>query len=292
MLASRVAHCDQQMALQEEGLVEEVQELLMSVQEDGGSRRTATLKSIGQVVGITVLFACICMLVVTSFGHSTSRPAQVTVGSSVGLYGGNPDVAAHVAAYREENPGWDPSYWDHMAEGRNVTEPSPHANISKKCRADEEEFGGLCYKTCNILTSSKYPIRTTAFTCCRYHPCHPFNTKKDMGFCSGFSVGGGVGENCPHPPGACFADEENLLGRCYKKCNILTNGQMPHRLTANACCRMKLSFKCILPSNIRVSSSFDVGGGDGDNVSKSHMPVATETKPPAPSDPEVLQSWS
>merc|ERR1719192_609351 len=35
------------------------------------------------------------------------------------------------------------------------------------CPATEEAFGGLCYQKCQDLSHGAYPIRTTAFSCCK-----------------------------------------------------------------------------------------------------------------------------
>merc|ERR1719444_559187 len=79
--------------------------------------------------------------------------------------------------------------------------------------------------------------------------------------CNGYDVSGDG--SCPHKPGACLADEELHVGVCYKKCNLLTAGEYPHRTAAATCCKTT-GLSCFFPSNSHSSKSFTVGGGKGD----------------------------
>jgi len=187
---------------------------------------------------------------------SGAGPVSVVIENTVGLQ----SIATDLAAVQAANPNWDPSYWDELVSGKKA-ENSEQANHQKTCHGDEELFASLCYKKCTILTGNEYPVRSTAFTCCKETPCHPFNTRKDMGFCSGFSVAGGDKDACPHPPTGCEADEEVTAGVCYKTCSGLTNNEFPHRLTNMACCKIGMSYKCLFNGNLKVSSSFNVGSG-------------------------------
>lgn len=155
------------------------------------------------------------------------------------------------------------------------------------CGQDEEMFAGLCYKKCALLANG-FPIRTSSFSCCASHPCGLQNQKVSVSMpCSGFDVGGDInGEEgeCPHAAGTCLQDEEMLLGLCYKKCVILTNGAFPFRVAAATCCKTT-GFGCLNPMNLVTDFvRFNVGGGlnDGDprTPGQPHqpMPELTEAK--------------
>eukprot|EP00928_Gymnodinium_smaydae_P097111 TRINITY_DN8720_c0_g1_i1.p1 TRINITY_DN8720_c0_g1~~TRINITY_DN8720_c0_g1_i1.p1 ORF type:complete len:524 (+),score=90.74 TRINITY_DN8720_c0_g1_i1:228-1799(+) len=141
----------------------------------------------------------------------------------------------------------------------------------------EEPFGGLCYDKCSILTHGKYPFRSTPWHCCHEKSCalNPLGLKSDgLTPCDGYDVSGD-GKSCPHPPGDCLNDEELLLGACYMKCSLLTNGEYPHREAPATCCKVK-GVGCMNPANLKTSSDFDVGGGKGDGnpdtPSSAHEP--------------------
>lgn len=69
------------------------------------------------------------------------------------------------------------------------------------CNAGEELYDSKCYKTCKSLTSGEYPIRTTAYSCCKTTPC------------DGFSKLGG-------PPFPCQGFDVNANGECPKKVSV------------------------------------------------------------------------
>merc|ERR1712107_482348 len=61
-----------------------------------------------------------------------------------------------------------------------------------------EQVGTVCYRKCADLTQGTHPIRTTAFTCCRVHPCSPFNSEMSFDFSEKIDA-------------SCAADEEDHL---------------------------------------------------------------------------------
>lgn len=143
------------------------------------------------------------------------------------------------------------------------------------CAADEEESGNLCYKKCAELTQGTHPIRTSAFTCCRSHPCR-FNQRISMKICGGFDVSGdSTGNSCPHTKGQCLPNEELHLGVCYKQCSLLTNGEYYNRVAAATCCKSS-GFGCLLFTNLKTRAAFRVGGGDGNGegeTASAHRPL-------------------
>jgi len=153
------------------------------------------------------------------------------------------------------------------------------------CTDEEEEFGGLCYEKCGLLTSGLYPVRTTAWSCCMKQPCTFMNSKftNPLHLCDGFDVSGmGRDKACPHAPGSCLVNEEFNLGRCYKKCAILTNNTFPFRSAVSTCCRYNSHLACLDAVNVQSSASFNVGGGGGDGhastPAESHAPLLALTE--------------
>lgn len=155
----------------------------------------------------------------------------------------------------------------------NVTahnqKPDERKHDGNQCEDNEEILAGLCYKKCSILTNTEYPVRSTAFTCCKTLAC--FLQQKmggDMPIpCQGYDVNGHDG--CPHAPGACLEDEEFLLGLCYANCNLLTNGKYPYRVAPLTCCKVNDEEKCLDPFNKQdisdTSNAYEIAGGGGDN---------------------------
>lgn len=154
-------------------------------------------------------------------------------------------------------------------------------NDGNQCPDNEEELGGMCYQRCQDLTGGTHPIRTTAFSCCKAEPCNAFNSvfTNPMKFCRGLDVGGRQkGWGCPHAPGDCLLNEEFHLGSCYKKCLVLTDGEYPFRRSADSCCKMNDYLDCLQARNVWTDASFDIGGGDGDEVLQAeagqvHAPI-------------------
>jgi len=154
-------------------------------------------------------------------------------------------------------------------------------NDGNACPDTEEEFGGMCYQRCQDLTGGAHPIRTSAFSCCKGHPCNAFNSvfTNPVKFCRGLDVGGRQkGWGCPHAPGDCLLNEEFHLGSCYKKCLVLTDGAYPYRRSADSCCTLNDYLDCLQARNVWTDASFDIGGGDGDEVLQAeaglvHAPI-------------------
>jgi len=104
------------------------------------------------------------------------------------------------------------------------------------CLDNEETMLGICYKKCSLLTNKNFPHRVGPATCCKTGglSCLYFwktYTSKE------FNVGGGR-----QGVGACFEDEEMMLGTCFKKCSILTDNTHPHRLGPFTCCGARQKF--------------------------------------------------
>lgn len=154
--------------------------------------------------------------------------------------------------------------------------PPENLHDGNACADDEEELGGLCYKTCAELTGGVYKIRTTAWSCCKKKPCTFFNSKftNPLGLCGGFDVSGNrEGRACPHPKGTCLVNEEFSLGMCFKKCALLTKNKFPFRSAASTCCRYNSHWACLDALNTQTSSDFNIGGGgrDGNPATPSNM---------------------
>jgi len=150
---------------------------------------------------------------------------------------------------------------------RSLLKPVEQMHDGNVCADNEELFEGLCYHKCSLLTLGKETIRSTPWSCCAAEPCIvPSHEAVEVGTkpaCSGFDVSGTGG--CPHKPGACLTDEELHLGQCYKRCDVLTNGQYPHRLAAMTCCKTDRFMGCLNFRNVETRPSFAVGGGAGDH---------------------------
>lgn len=160
--------------------------------------------------------------------------------------------------------------------------PDDDRHDNNTCEDNEELYLKLCYKKCSILTDGEYPIRGTAFSCCKEEPCGIINQQMD-GFvpCAGYDVSGTGG--CPHKSGACLLDEEFFLGLCYKKCSILTKGTHPFRSTVVSCCKDD-GLDCFNPfGNASESADYlGVAGGSKDHnlgtPGYAHPPVESLTE--------------
>jgi len=155
---------------------------------------------------------------------------------------------------------------DHIdVTGKNL-KPKEHMHNGNQCPDGEELHAALCYKTCSSLTNGRYPIRTTAFSCCAKEPCGLFNQEMDgMTPCEGYDVNAQSG--CPHSPGACLENEELFLDVCYEKCSTLTEGKFPIRASPMNCCKEE-DYECLNPfakkDESESSYSFDISGGTAD----------------------------
>jgi len=151
------------------------------------------------------------------------------------------------------------------------------------CADDEELFHKLCYKKCRLFDNGKFPYRSTPFSCCETSPCGLFNHRLRMKICSGYNVAGdSYKDACPHTPGACLDNEELYLGKCYKRCSILTNLSFPFRLAPATCCKVPAKVACMNPALSKVSLDFSVGGGryfgDATSPSQPHFPIPKLTE--------------
>lgn len=152
------------------------------------------------------------------------------------------------------------------------------------CADDEEAHAGLCYKKCSLLTGGDHPIRTSAFSCCRESPCGVTNQVVKFRMCSGFDVAGdSMNGGCPHQKGVCYVDEELLLGRCYKKCSLLTDGEYMFRTAPETCCKhdpkkgAESLLSCMSPALATTKPAFAVGGGEFE-----YHPAAKALRPHPP----------
>jgi len=103
--------------------------------------------------------------------------------------------------------GFDTSIADHGAA-------CPH--VPGACLVDEEQYSGLCYEKCSVLTTGKYPNRVGPATCCGSIQLRvgthgaacldPFNDKTQLAF----AVGGGKGDHDPSTPSTPHAPLQAL----------------------------------------------------------------------------------
>eukprot|EP00930_Biecheleria_cincta_P074565 TRINITY_DN6177_c0_g3_i3.p1 TRINITY_DN6177_c0_g3~~TRINITY_DN6177_c0_g3_i3.p1 ORF type:complete len:301 (-),score=48.50 TRINITY_DN6177_c0_g3_i3:137-976(-) len=163
--------------------------------------------------------------------------------------------------------------------------PVEDTNDGNPCEDDEEDHLGLCYKKCSLLTNGEAPIRISAFGCAKSHSLGDVFGEKMAGIipCSGYDISGdAAGNGCPHRYGACLVDEEMSLGKCSKKCSLLTHNVYPHRTSASSCCKTTHIIECLKPTNSKMSSDFATGGGvQGDGIkgdSLSHDPIQILTE--------------
>jgi len=159
----------------------------------------------------------------------------------------------------------------------NFDDSAQELHDGNVCADTEEIYAGLCYRKCSLLTNGAAGIRTSAWSCCKDHPCGLRNEIMAPGppmFCHGFGVS--ADGSCPHKPGTCFPDEELHLGICYKKCELLTGNKFPHRFSGIECCDTT-GLGCMLPSHIKLSKGFAVGG-DANGGSQAHAPMESLTE--------------
>mmetsp|Transcript_974 Transcript_974/g.1976 ORF Transcript_974/g.1976 Transcript_974/m.1976 type:complete len:283 (+) Transcript_974:111-959(+) len=239
--------------------------------------RTGKVAVYGGLTGAVLLIVAGCVLLYN--GANGNTPTEPTgQWHQVPLTQPPPPVSPVAAVFNTTPPP--------VAIVVSTTEPlSPNENLGDGnfCNSDEELLQGLCYKKCKLLTNGTHPIRNSAMSCCRSRPCGFTNTKIGVGMCAGFDVSGDLESKggCPHKPGACLTNEELSVGTCYKKCEILTNGTFPYRVTAVTCCKEK-GIHCLAPQNMATgmtdtSPDYNVGGGKGDGndatPSKAHTPL-------------------
>ncbi|OLQ10053.1 Armadillo repeat-containing protein 2 [Symbiodinium microadriaticum] len=168
--------------------------------------------------------------------------------------------------------------------------------VALGCLVYSEQFEGLCYSKCSILTGGMKPVR------CAAHICEPLDSSGEnkchlsadainailsspsLMPCQGFDVAGAKegAKRCPHSPGSCMKDEELYLGTCFKKCSMLTNGVFPHRKAFATCCKATSLFQCLMPGYSKTDEAFTEGGGFGDHdpstPNKAHAPMQSLTE--------------
>lgn len=165
--------------------------------------------------------------------------------------------------------------------------PDEQRHDGNSCEDHEENFLGLCYKTCDELTNGEYPVRSSPFHCCKTHDCFDHEKRRTWIPCAGYDINARSG--CPHAPGACLVDEELLAGLCYKKCSILTNGSHPTRTAPATCCKgwktqpESWGAECLdFVNNDWTKGAYAVGGGQGDGhpstPGKVHGPLHNLTE--------------
>merc|ERR1719335_807360 len=164
-----------------------------------------------------------------------------------------PVAASTVTMPGTLNPGTLSPYQQHRRKKPTLL-PNEVPNDNNECDSKtEEEYGGLCYDKCSILTNGSYPYRSNAFACCEVQSCATNIMKMKVASIlpcekGSFDVAGD-GSSCPHPLGACLADEDTYLGACYEKCATLTNGTAPDRVGPDSCCK-GTGTKCMNPFNL------------------------------------------
>lgn len=281
MAAAAYSDCEEEMLNQEEG--RQAVELNMLWEAAQGIDASALSHGRSTCSRRTGIVAATCLGVLGLVGVlSLARPGRASggltstkhLGSRMNLDSSSP---SSLDFYSSAVPGL--AAGEHDVDDTNPVIPQENMHDGNTCRDDEELFTGLCYRKCNLLAPG-FPKRTSAWTCCR-EPCTWNGWSHDFGVCSGYSVAGSDGKSCPHKPGSCLENEEMLLGECFEKCSILTNGEYPHRVAAATCCKSD-GVLCLDPFNDRTSSEFDVGGGDGDGdpstPASAHAPMTSLTE--------------
>jgi len=217
----------------------------------------------------------------SSAGSNAGYTAGSTAGSTDGYTAGS--TAGSTAGYTAgSTAGSTAGYTAGSTAGSSGGAPSEDMNDGNKCEDDEEELAGLCYKKCSLLTNNARPVRISAFSCARSKGFTDV-LAADVGTmlpCQGYDISGDqAGNGCPHKHGACLTDEEISLGKCYKKCSVLTNGEYSFRTSATTCCKTHSYLQCMSPGNSKLSTNYNVGGGQGSDAS-SHAPETkfTESK--------------
>lgn len=295
----------------EEGTISDGSDEVMLLQEAsfgvGAHRRRLPRAIVATVLGVA---GCAALVVAARPSVSRSDAVRADTDSKVSLFG--PVAAAAMFAEGAEVVKYLPALKKgaeklekplekvqqevqdskplaHLERYENLTAkqeiPKESLHDGNLCADDEEENLGLCYEKCSTLTKGEYPIRTTAWSCCKEQPCTFFNSKftNPLSICEGFDVSGDKeGKACPHRPGTCLVNEEFNLGMCFKKCAILTNNKYPYRSAASTCCRYNSHWACLDPLNTFTSPEFNVGGGEGDGSAATpgtmHAPMPELTE--------------
>lgn len=169
-----------------------------------------------------------------------------------------------------------------LARYDNELDPHEDRHDGNVCEDEEEIHEGLCYKRCDLLSNGAYPVRCSAYSCGKAHPCLPHNQDAPTYIVGhGYDVNGHGG--LPHAPGACLVNEEYFGGMCYKRCKLLTFGSYTHRFGPNVCCKNK-GPQCwgLHHGEYLTSVAFDVGGGgddtDASTPAYAHRPLPKLTE--------------
>jgi len=220
-------------------------------------------------LGLALALYCFSLFWTGGMWHGRSTPSGGHVGATIGekvLIAGKPSAPPTLAALPLPPTSAPPVGSMQSPPVPNplgvssVQAPGADLHDGNVCGDNEELFGGLCYKQCQLLTGGKDAIRTSPWTCCQSHPC-TVNQKLGISArvaCTGFAVAGDG--SCPHKPGACLQDEELFLGVCYKKCSLLTNDAYPTRVTPATCCAGS-GLDCLDFRKDYTSKEFAIGGG-------------------------------
>jgi len=147
------------------------------------------------------------------------------------------------------------------------------SDYGSKCYGDEEEYDGLCYKKCSLLTKGTHPLRISAFECCAQQPnCLKHATMKAR-ICSGYGISGdSTGNVCPHTPGECLKDEELHEGMCYMRCSLLTSGILQYRDGAYTCCKSKSPLAMLDLGACDTDAKYRIGGGNSGDAASPNEP--------------------
>jgi len=168
------------------------------------------------------------------------------------------------------------------AASSNPMAPDENLANGNECCDDEEQFEGLCYKKCSILTNGEYETRLSGFQCAKGDGFSDFFKSMSKGFpipCTGFDVAGDeCGKGCPHNKGACLVTEELFLGKCYKKCSDLTSKAYSFRTSPLTCCKDQNFLECMSPTESKFSADYAVGGGVTEEEQKVHSPEVALTE--------------
>jgi len=155
-----------------------------------------------------------------------------------------------------------PTGFDGDPDGDGHTKQAA-GNGQPGCSVFEEEFGGLCYKTCADLTNGTFPNRFAPDGCCKTTgvSCMLPSNVRVRGYMpgSGFMINGEG--HAPHPVGLCDGNEEMHANTCFKKCALLTDDEYPIRSAANTCCKKMPCLWNIKTEGTGVCTGFGVGGG-------------------------------
>jgi len=185
-------------------------------------------------------------------------------------------ILATGTAASGDTPSWRQTPAEEEEEFEPLAQAQPEAAIipatfpTPHCGENEEMLAGLCYRKCSLLTDGQYPQRLASNAChkdaAEGHDSMAIH--KGLAACEGFNVGDE--ELCPHAPfiGSCDLNEELHAGACYKKCMLLTNGELTVRSGSNTCCD---EAPCTASSKSKASGIGCEGFGVGGALQPGHQ---------------------